>query len=134
MATQQLMKRKLKERTSTKKRKKKCDPGEIGDTVLGPTSARLLTNRNVSSFVRSRTVLRQAGLTQVYLRVMEPQKSANSRISLGGLVWLGKIPRCSGVKQKVNVVSKGSRAFIWRSNHFSASGRKLSAQLRPVRK
>ena len=39
----------------------------------------------------------------------------------------------SGVKQKVTVTLKGSNSFICRSNHASAPGRWLSAQLRPVR-
>ena len=37
------------------------------------------------------------------------------------------------MKQKVTVTSKSASASIWRSNQSVALGRKLSAQLSPVR-
>jgi hypothetical protein len=65
---------------------------------------------------------------------MAAQNSPNSSGACGALVWCGAKPRCSGVKQKVTVTSKSRSASICRSNQRSASGRKLSAQDRPVRR
>src|SRR3954454_23668441 len=58
-----------------------------------------------------------------YRSIIRPQKSAKIAGSRGGLVWCGWMPRWSGVKQKVTVVSKGSRASIWRSNQSSHPSR-----------
>src|SRR3954462_1076219 len=70
----------------------------------------------------------------VYRRVIVAQKSANSRTSRGGLVWCGRRPDESGVKQNVAVTGKSPRADTSRSNQRAASGRVQSAQLSPVRR
>src|SRR5215203_3362635 len=73
-------------------------------------------------------------MDQAYRLTWAAQNSANAVTFRGGLVWCGRTPSASGVKQNVSVTSNGSSASIWRSNQASAPGRWLSAQLSPVRR
>src|SRR5205823_1532208 len=79
-----------------------CGGANDDDVVLGHTMP--LRQRCVHHLFQT--------LAQVYRRTCVAQNSANGRTSLGGLVWWGRTPSQSGVKQNVTVTSKGSSASI----------------------